>query len=285
MTDYLTNVLDYLDTHYAEAADGLVEKPPSKLLRGEGSEKNFYILKIDIVGSTQLLSRRKCSTYLKLTHTYLSTVDQIVRDHGADTEQTEYAGDSVLAYFPETVHAEDVLKAAFYCRLAVHRIGKLDGTLASMELKCKVVLHYASLIVSRIGPRGCSVLTAIGIPLHHVTKMEKDTPANGGRATEAFYKQLDRENKKYLVPLYLETENLPSLPSNPLVNRLAPQRSPHASILAGLLKQGLYPKLNPNISIPSIMQDTRPSIAPQIPRILVGYSINWFAINHALRIH
>lgn len=283
MTNYLSNVLAYLDTHYAEAADGLVEKPPSQLLRGEGSEKNFYILKIDLVGSTQLLWRRKCATYLKLAHTYLSTVDKIVCEHGADTDQTEYAGDSVLAYFPESVPAESVLRAAFFCRAAVHRIRKLDGTLASMELKCKVVLHYASLIVSRIGPRGSSVLTAIGNPIHRVAKMEKDTPANCGRATEVFYKRLDRENKKYLNPLYSEAANLPSLPTNPWVNKLSPQRTEPASnsILAGLLNQGLQPRLNPNTSVPTIMRGVAPP-APITQRIVLGYSINWSAINHAL---
>ena len=87
MPSNLSDIKELLQRHYAEAAEGLVDKPPSQLLRGEGTEKSFYIMKIDLVGSTQLLLGRKKSTYLKLAHTFLSTVDKITQNFGADPDQ------------------------------------------------------------------------------------------------------------------------------------------------------------------------------------------------------
>ncbi|MDO9386478.1 MAG: hypothetical protein Q7T65_07205 [Thiobacillus sp.] len=318
MAGYLDSVLAYLDMHYAEATDGLVEKSPSRLCRGEGTEKNFYILKIDLVNSTQLLHGRRRSTYLKLAHTFLSTMDRIACDHGADGEQTEYAGDSVLAYFPDSVAAEDVLNAACYCRVAVRRIGKLDQTLAGIGIKCKVILHYAPLVVSRIGPRGGSVLTAIGHPIHTVAKMEKSIQEGAGRATVAFYKQLDGASKKYLTPIYSETVPLAPLPevipfvtantalgvqqTSTLPGLLNPGglastglRRPTAantapgvqqnSILAGLLNPGGLANvgLRRPIDVPGLMQ-FQPPVGPEVIRTLEAYAVGWGLLGRSLGI-
>ncbi len=66
---------DLLARHFREANADLVDKAPSTLNRGEGTEKSFFLMKIDLVGSTPLLWNRRQSTYLKLAHTFLSTID------------------------------------------------------------------------------------------------------------------------------------------------------------------------------------------------------------------
>ncbi|HEY8098468.1 MAG TPA: hypothetical protein VIE65_20585, partial [Methylobacter sp.] len=196
-------IRNLLARHYAEAENGIVDQSPSKLARGEGTERNYFILKIDLVGSTTLLMRRRKSTYLKFAHTFLSTIDNITRGLGADGDQVEYAGDSVIAYFPEnSTDPMDVLAAACYCRFAVAEMQKLDRTLGELRFKCKIVLHYAPLIVARIGPRAGSALLAIGFPLHEVAKLEKETPPDTARVTMAFCKKVDLANKKYLQPLF-----------------------------------------------------------------------------------
>lgn len=265
--DYIRNLLEL---HYNEALDGLVDKAPSRLLRGEGTEKDFYILKIDLVGSTQILYKRHKSTYLKIAHTFLSSIDKITQDFGADPNQTEYAGDSVLAYFPESsTTAEQLLQAASYSRAAVLEIQRLDETLKSLQLKCKVVLHFDTLIMSKIGPRASSFITAIGLPLHKVAKLEKEISADIGRATEKFFQKVSAKNKKYLTPVYDEKQveipahqpSFNSLISRGLLN--AQPVIPHNTLLSRTLFGDLPPS--------QIVQ------TPQyrIDRTLIGYNLRW----------
>lgn len=222
MPNNLSNIRELLQRHSDEAAEGLVDKPPSQLLRGEGTEKNFYIMKIDLVGSTQLLLGRKKSTYLKLAHTFLSTVDKITQDFKADPNQVEYAGDSVLAYFAENkASAEDVITAACYSRAAVQQIQYLEGVLNTLQLKCRVVLHFDTLMVSKIGPRANSILTAIGHPIHRVAKLEKEISPDTGRATEKFFQQIRAENRKFLCPVYEEKQVPVTTHIPPITNSLA----------------------------------------------------------------
>ena len=274
--------LDYihklLKQHYEEASEGLVDKPPSGLCRGEGTEKNFYILKIDLVNSTFLLHGRHKSTYLKFAHTFLSTIDKITQDFGADPTQTEYAGDSVLAYFPESkASAEDVLTAACYSSAAVRGMQKLDGTLGGIRFRCKVVLHFDSLIVSKIGPRSESILTAIGLPLHRITKIEKDIQPGTGRATPNFYKKVVIANRKFLMPIYDE-RNAPvpiyAQPPSPVVNGLLGLR-------ATLAPESLFPLHRILNDLPPYSQPVQQHI---IEKTLIGYDLKWIPLFHKFEI-
>lgn len=52
-------------------------------------------------------------------HAYLSTVDAITQQFGAEREQTEYQGDSVLAFFPGRGNSvEEVVSAAVQAHYA-----------------------------------------------------------------------------------------------------------------------------------------------------------------------
>lgn len=274
MSDYIGIISGYLDTHYSESASGLVDKSPSKLARGEGTEKSFFIMKIDLVNSTKLLMGRRQATYLKLAHTFLSTLDRIVQDFGADGSQTEYAGDSILAYFPSVnVDAQNVLAAACYCREAVNKIKTLDATLGSLDLKSKIVLHHAPLVVSRIGPRADSVLTAIGHPLHVVAKLEKTVPENGGRATTAFFKELKHDSKKFLNPLYSERRQLSDLlgiRASGVASNVQPPPQSLASILRGI-DTGLSRRVGLGDAIGAVPR----GVEPQPLRVAEGYSVSW----------
>lgn len=48
---------DIIERHYTEASGGVVAKPASRLIRGEATEVDFYIMKVDLVASTAQLSR------------------------------------------------------------------------------------------------------------------------------------------------------------------------------------------------------------------------------------
>ena len=252
-------IYELLKQHYDEASEGLVDKAPSRLSRGEGTEKNFYIMKIDLAGSTGMLLGRKKGTYLKLAHTFLSSIDKITQDFGADPNQTEYAGDSVLAYFPETeTTAENVMRAASYSRAAVLGIQRLDTTLNSLQLKCKVVLHFDTLLVSKIGPRANSFTTAIGFPLHVVAKLEKEISADTGWATEKFFQKVIKENQRYLNPVYKDEACI--TPQQAVNTVLTPQNNTYNA-----LAQLLYP--------------------PVPPQTVIGYKLKWLLLFRDLKLN
>lgn len=267
---------ELLKLHYEEASEGLVDKPPSKLLRGEGTEKNFFILKIDLAGSTPILKRSRKATYLKLAHTLLSSIDKITQDCGADPKQTEYAGDSVLAYFPEgDASAEDAIKAACYSRAAVFGMQRLDATFNKYKLACKVVLHFDTLLVSKIGPRASSFTTAIGYPLHQVAKIEKEISPDTGRVTEKFFGQIANENRPFFESIHKETRvelppAPPPIPYGMFNGLLGLGASENRNSLAQLLYG--YPPPSPIASSPQY----------RVEKTLIGYNLRWPLLFKAL---
>lgn len=286
----LKRVSDLLNTHFSEASDALVEKAPSELRRGEGTNKPFFIMKIDLVGSTRLLLGRRQATYLKLAHTFLSTVDRITQDYGADDQQVEYAGDGLFAYFSATSDAvENVLCAAFYAKSAVDMMANLGGAVGDLKPKCRIVIHYDTLTVARIGPRAGSILSAIGMPIHKVAKLEETIAPGVGRATSEFRSQLRREHWKYLTPVYVEQQVLiPSAPAppsfsfdpNPYSNSLAAQLGLMSSPSpAASLRNNLFSP--PPNSLAAALRGTPlpppPPPAPifQTEKKLVGYDLSW----------
>lgn len=272
MKEYLKGILS---VHYAEAAGGLLEKSPSRLNRGEGTEWDYFILKVDIVGSTYWLKNKHKSTYLKLAHTFLSSVDKITQDYGADARQAEYAGDSVMAYFPaDTVTAEQVTVASCLVRKAVSEIRELDDTLKKIPLNSKIVLHHATLIVARIGPWANSTLSAIGLPLHTVAHLEKSIGANVGFATKDFVAKLDRKNLKFFEPIYTEEKVLLPLDLSVDSRRFG----------SGLF--GLGESSNPYPTILNSLLPPSPPISPEpryeIKKTLKGYALRWALIERQL---
>jgi len=251
-------------THHNEASEGIVDLPPSRLNRGQGTQKQFHILKIDLANSTILLMSRHKATYLKLAHTFLSTVDKITKDYGADSNQTEYAGDSVLAYFPNTVSAENVLLAAFFAKVAVERIAKLQTDSALSKLNCRIVIHYASLIIAKIGPRAGSFLNAMGAPIHMVAKLEKEISIGVGRVTVEFYRSIDKANRKYFTGVYKEQRVL-----------VPPQLVDYGLSIPA--QAGLLGAFYPTSYQPSPQQPDY-----QIENILIGYDINWELLKRLL---
>ncbi|WP_332776633.1 hypothetical protein [Polaromonas sp.] len=278
----LRRVEQLLKTHFDEAEDALVDKAPSSLRRGEGTEKNFFIMKIDLVGSTQLLWSKRQATYLKMAHTFLSTVDRITQDYGADPEQVEYAGDGLFAYFPAIEGAgEKVLIAAFYAKAAVDRMANLGGAVGALKPRCRIVLHYAPLTVARIGPRAGSILSAIGMPIHRVAKLEKDIAPGVARATIEFRTQLDRKLWKYFETVYKEVTVAipvppPPPPPPPLSNNFG-NMAANTGLLGALLQaqQPKRPSLN-SLMLTDYMAPSMPAAqAYKTEKTIVGYNIWW----------
>lgn len=269
------NKIDYvIEKYYAEADGGLVNhKNPSELKRGEGTEADYYIFKIDICNSTILLHRRKPQTYLKVAHVFLSTIDYISREYGADTEQVEYEGDSVLAYFPN-YHgmAMNVLKAAFFSRIAALKMKDLDSTFNELSFKTKIILHHSKLILGKIGPWGDFNLTAIGLPIHKVAHLEKNVPSGDGLATKEFAEKLSvNEKKHFLIPNYVEkkVEIQNAYPTLIPPNTLDGLHNYHNRLSAT------------GLAIPPEIRNSKTQY--KIEEELVNYKINWNRLNFFLQ--
>ena len=267
---------EIINKYYAEDDEGLSnEKTPSELNRGEGTEADYYILKVDLCNSTLFLFRRSPQTYFKITHVFLSTIDDITRTFGSDTKQVEYAGDSVMAYFPNKYGmALNVLKAAYFARVATTKMKALDQTFGKFPFKTRIIAHYGKLILGNIGPWGDYNLTAIGMPLHVVAKLEKNVQPGNGLATKEFVAKLTLEEKKaFLTGNYSETlvevhDTQPYLSPMPAINSNM-----------GLLGYHLASK---NSSLYDLLNPVTPAL-PAKPRYetkreLINYNINWLKL-------
>lgn len=263
---------EILNKYYEEA--GMVDKVPSSLNRGEGTETEFFIVKIDLSKSTHFLYRKSTKTYLKIAHTFLSSVDEITREFGADASQAEYAGDSVIAYFRASdVEPENVLFASYYCRRAAIEMQNLDATLKQYHFKTKIVLHFGKLIMAKIGPWGDGRISAIGFELHRACKMEQNVDAGHGKATKEFYGKLKPKDRKFLtantivrqVPIETPPPSAPSLMPSAfgLINYAIP---PSNAISKGL---GNF----------SNSQEPRYETKTEV----VDYNINWTIIDQHIR--
>lgn len=279
---------EIIQKYYYEADGGMVQKAPSALKRGEGTEREFFIFKIDLVGSTVFVLRKSHQTYLKLAHTFLSTVDEITRYYGADGNQAEYAGDSVIAYFPKSVGAVKVLAAAYYCRLATLQMNSLDTVLKQFPGKTKVVVHFGKLIMAKIGPYGDSYVSAIGPALHKACKMENDVPAGEGHASKEFMEQLQGREKSLLQGNYKETQVPKQQETTQLTGGLlsiAYRQPPSPRTLLGMSPTDLSAFTINNdatshlgralntLATPSASNNLVPQFETR--RELINYSINW----------
>ena len=165
------DINDLLNRYWSETTGLMRDCSVSELVRGECTSRPYFILKIDLIGSTRLLAGQRPATYARIAHSYLSAIDSITQQFGAEPEQTEYHGDSVLALFPERGNsAVEVLTAAIQAHYAVHQLRHMAG----IPLRPKVLLHFAPLTVAKVGPWSETHRVAIGLPIHLVAKHEKD---------------------------------------------------------------------------------------------------------------
>ena len=73
----MPTVMELLQKYYDEAHGGLNnDTSPSQLRCGEGTQADYFILKIDLCKSTAFIQGKRAQTYLKMAHVFLSTVDR-----------------------------------------------------------------------------------------------------------------------------------------------------------------------------------------------------------------
>jgi class 3 adenylate cyclase len=282
---------DIIERYFYEADGGIVQKAPSRLNRGEGTEINYYIYKIDLVASTLFTQTRTRKTYLQLAHTFLSAIHDITWEYGAEDDQTEYAGDSVIAYFrTDEVDAVDVLEAAYYCRKAALEIRKLDETLKRFPFNTKTIIHSGKLVMAKIGPRGSWRVSAIGPELHKACKMEKNVLPGEGRVSKEFMGQLVGRQKLLLKANYKEKQVLKLPEITPKPRGLSPLESPYpyssAQGITGMAPMNIMADSLQQRGIASPQRNALTEFATSVPkgvpepqyvteRELVDYSINW----------
>jgi class 3 adenylate cyclase len=178
-----------IHTHLAEATGNVLDCNVSDLKRGESVERDYFIFKIDLARSTAILRGASAGLYARIAHVYLSSIDKITQEWGADRQQTEYHGDSVLAFFPRRkVSADRVLSAAIQAHYAANY---LRQQLELPYLRPRLLLHSAALVVAKVGPWSESHRVTIGLPIHHVAKKEKEIEGGAIWLSDEFATQLD----------------------------------------------------------------------------------------------
>lgn len=192
-----SDIDDLVARHLAETSGTNRDCSVSDLARGECTRRDYYIFKLDLANSTTALKTQRPAIYARVAHAHLSTVDRITREWGAEPEQTEYHGDSVLAFFPERGNtSEGVLTAAIQSHYAVNR---LRHTVNILALRPRILLHFAQLTVAKIGPWSESHRVAIGIPIHLVAHKEKSIEAPTIWVSDEFARQLRRDVRDVLL--------------------------------------------------------------------------------------
>jgi len=268
---------EIIKKHYGEAVGGIVDKVPSALNRGEGTEREFYMLKIDLVDSTVFTWTRTHKTYLKLAHTFLSSVDEITREFGADDGQVEYVGDSIIAYFrADKVNALSVLYAAYYCREAALQMKTLDATFSKYHFLTKTILHHGKLILARIGPRGEKFVTAIGPELHKACKMESRVSPGQSRVSSEFREKLQGREKLLLKPNYKETQVIKTPEIPPATRSLSNFLGMSPSDLAQPTENFLAGAISPRRGLIDFARNA-PTVPPQfeVKQELIDFSVKW----------
>lgn len=285
-----------LQKYMAEAERSVTDTAPSALKRGEGTLCDYFILKIDLCGSTEFLKRKHHTTYLRFAHVFLSTMDHITQQYGAESTQNEYAGDSVIAYFLcDKVHPFDVLLAAHYCRHAASQMKDAYPTFKGYKFETKVVLHKTKLVISKIGPWGGHRVTAIGYGIHQVCKMEQKLEAGHGRTTTQFADALGKPYSRFVSANYTQEAMAAPAPSP------TPAPTPSLLELATILDSAPAPApsyrgmLGQALAQPSgggmrrlsdfaVAQPVTPNVPPALARFVaetpvtktvVDYSICW----------
>lgn len=282
-----SEINDLIEIHLNEARGGLLRCSVSELARGQCTSRNYFIFKIDLAASTQVLRNTKPAQYARIAHAYLSTVDAITQQFGAEPEQTEYQGDSVLALFPERGNAAaEVISAAVQAHYAVNMLRQKVG----IQLRPRVLLHFAALAVAKIGPWSESHRVAIGIPIHHVAKKEHEVRAGTIWLSRAFANLCSLElRNQFLQPAYVErtsTERVVAAPSS-----AAP-----APKLGDLFASGLLGRLNTNTILTSAFGSsdlTSIGRAPAAPKhvdrhvkrqVQDGYTVKLLSAYQALKL-
>jgi class 3 adenylate cyclase len=187
---------DLLNRHFGESTGSMRRCSVSELGRGECTSRPYFIFKIDLVNSTLFLKNQKPASYARIAHAYLSTIDAITQEFGAEPEQTEYQGDGVLALFPERGNtAIEVVSAAIQAHYAVNKLRHVSG----VNLYPKIVLHHADLTVANIGPWSETHRVAIGLPIHAVAKREESIKPGTIWLSESLAAKFSREFRSRLL--------------------------------------------------------------------------------------
>lgn len=263
---------ELIERHWKEASDGIVDCSVNELLRGQCTIRDYFVFKIDICNSTPLLYDQS-KLYVQLMHPFFSTVDAICREFGADPDQTEYHGDSVLALFPERGNSADsVAEAALWSHYAFRRIAHSDQ-LRRLDLKCRSVLHFGPLNVAVTGPYGESHRVAVGIPIHVAAKREKLVDRGAVWASDEFVEQLTTKDRdsyflrcKTMKTRRVQVRVPPPVPprgalETPGLGGLFGLGGPSSALAAALRGKDLIP---PHSALSAAVRGT--DLIPEIPR-------------------
>lgn len=168
---------------------------------GEGRTFNLSVIFVDLVDSTNTISKLSLSQTSRWLVHFLVESTRVIRDYGGQIEK--YSGDRVLGLFGTEggSYGENAI-SALYCSLAIKCVIKkvLNPFYKSINLpeaKVKVGIDYGIAQIDKVGIRGDSELSAIGDCVNIASKLENLAKENEVLLGNGFRDLLDDKNKGF----------------------------------------------------------------------------------------
>jgi adenylate cyclase len=143
-----------------------------------GETREVAVLFVDIVGSTELASRRPATEVVEVLNRFFGTVVEVVREHGGWVNKFE--GDAALAVFGAPVPLDDYAGQALAAARELH--DRLRGV---AEVEAGIGVSAGEVVAGNIGEEQRFEYTVIGDPVNEAARLTELAKDRGGVLTSA----------------------------------------------------------------------------------------------------
>lgn len=172
----MDKLLERAQKYYLESYEfGVIDDELDELPRGTGVPYAGAWLYIDLRPSSELMSRKHRSVYLKISHICLSLLNDAAAELGAKSEWTRFTGNGMTACFVDQGFSNNVwnaLLAAIYARTVVNDIiPELSPLFKSFDFSVSSAVHHDIFLAANIGPGNVASPMPLGAPLGVTAEM------------------------------------------------------------------------------------------------------------------
>jgi adenylate cyclase len=152
-----------------------------------GETREVAVLFVDIVGSTDLASKRPATEVVDVLNRFFGTVVEVVREHGGWVNKFE--GDAALAVFGAPVPLDDHATQALAAARELH-----DRLRDVQEVQAGIGVSAGEVVAGNIGEEQRFEYTVIGDPVNEAARLTELAKERGGvLASAAALEQADSE--------------------------------------------------------------------------------------------
>jgi class 3 adenylate cyclase len=177
-------------TTWAEATN--MTQQGQKALPTENREVS--ILRLDIVGFTDMLDRYPVEQVLTDLNAYLAKLAHLVYRHNGDVDK--YLGDGFLCIFNE---ADDAIEAACAIQKAVAEFNRQQEAKEGLVFPARVAVTTGQVVVTSLGSSTRQDRTVIGMPINLAERLQAQaTPGQVWLSQETFIRLRDQSGCRCL---------------------------------------------------------------------------------------